>query len=155
MKIQKRLFYAIFAALLLGLCSLAQARRPIPVTPAERAFFQYLEELSNITLADNIPADPWVECDDQDEKSTFFSASFNQFSDPNKPGEALQDWITSLLDHAYWARVRSANCIYEANYFNECFARGRFRVMIRSKRIIGFKVLAKEQYCNASHSPKN
>ncbi len=122
---------------------------PIPVTPAETIFFQYLDEVSKITLSDNIPSDPWVECDDQKEKNTFFSASFNQFSDYNSPGYGLQVWLSSFLDHAYWARVTSANCHYDANHFNECFAKGSFRVIFRSKRVIEFKELTRERYCTS------
>lgn len=152
MKIAKRLSLITF--LLLGFVQTTAARHrgPVPVTPAERAFFAYIEDVSKISLADGIPAHPWVECDDQEEKSTFFSASLNQFYDPQNPHDALQSWLTSFLDHAYWARVKSATCLYEANHFNECFARGSFRVIFRSKRIIGFKEKTKERYCNSSLS---
>jgi hypothetical protein len=128
---------------------------PIPVTPAENAFFSYLDKVSKISFSDNIPLDPWVECDDQRDKSTFFSASLNQFMDPNHPDSGLQTWLTSFLDHAYWARVSSATCLYEANHFNECFARGSFRVTFRSKRVIGFKEIRADRYCNTPISSKN
>jgi len=126
----------------------AQSWGPIPVTPAEKAFFFYLDRISKISFSDNIPVDPWVECDDQEDKSTFFSASLNQFANPDQIDSGLQAWLTSFLDHAYWARVSSATCIYEANHFNECFARGRFKVTFRSKRVIGFKQIMTDQYCN-------
>lgn len=134
---------------------MAQGWGPIPVTPAERAFFEYLDGVSKISLSDNIPVDPWVECDDQEAKSTFFSASLNQFTDSSNPDQGLQTWLTSFLDHAYWARVSSATCLYEANHFNECFAKGSFRVIFRSKRIIGFKEVSQDRYCNSEQSPKS
>lgn len=120
---------------------------PYPVNPQERAFFKYLERVASIRFADNVPVDPWFECDDRYQKRTFFSASFYQFTENRDIDINLRAWVASFLDHAYWARVFRATCTFDVNHFNDCKAQGTFYVQFRNQRVIYFQEGESTQSC--------
>lgn len=120
---------------------------PFPVNPQERAFFKYLERVASIRFEDNLPVEPWFECDDRFQKRTFFSASFYQFTNSRDLDTNLRAWVASFLDHAYWARVFRATCTFDINHFNECKAEGTFYVQFRDKRVIYFQEGTSSQSC--------
>jgi len=129
---------ALIALMLLTWTATARIWGPLPVTPAESTFFEYLNGLAGIRFYDNLPVEPWIQCDDQVEKRTFFSASLLQFDSTTDLDQKIQTWFASFLDHSYWARVEVANCTYDINHFNDCNASGKFQVRFRTRRIIYF-----------------
>lgn len=122
---------------------------PYPVNPQERAFFKYLARVASIRFQDNVPVEPWFECDDRYQKRTFFSASLYQFSDTRDLDSNIRSWVASFLDHAYWARVFRATCTFDINHFNECKAEGTFFVQFRDKRVIYFEEGESTQSCSS------
>ncbi len=117
----------------------AQISGPLPVNPQEKAFFDYLKRVGSIRFSDNLPVEPWFECDDRLNKRTFFSASLYQFTENNNIEDNVRAWSASFLDHAYWGRVFRAICTYDINHFNECQAQGHFMVQFRNERVIYFQ----------------
>ncbi|MCF8059587.1 MAG: hypothetical protein K9K67_09840 [Bacteriovoracaceae bacterium] len=139
--------------LLLGQTAFAQiVSGPLPVNPQERAFFDYLNRVGSIRFQDNLPVEPWFECDDRLNKRTFFSASMFQFTENNDVEQNIRAWVASFLDHAYWAKVYRAVCRYDVNHFNECRAQGNFMVQFRNQRIIYFQEGLNSQSCDNNTS---
>ncbi len=143
-----RLLIAFTALLLMGQ-TFGEGITPLPVTPSEKKFVEYLKQTSEITFQDTLPVEPWIQCDDIVQKRTFFSASLYQFTSATDINSKVQSWMASFLDYAYWGRVQSANCKYDINHFNECFASGSFTVSFRQKRIISFRDEGRTQYCES------
>ena len=141
-----RLFIA-FLALFMSSFVVAESNTPLPVTPSEKRFVEYLKQTSEITFQDTLPVEPWIQCDDTEQKRTFFSASLYQFTTATDIDSKIQSWMASFLDYAYWGQVHSAVCKYDINHFNECFATGSFIVHFRQKRIISFRDENRTQYC--------
>lgn len=144
-----RLLFTLFTLLFMGQ-ALAQGTAPLPVTPSEKRFVTYLKETADITFQDTLPVEPWIQCDDTLQKRTFFSASLYQFTSAQDINSKVQSWMASFLDYAYWGRVQTANCKYDINHFNECFASGSFTVHFRQKRIINFRDEGRSQYCESN-----
>lgn len=133
--------------------SFAERQAPLPVTPSEERFVEYLKETARITFQDTLPVVPWIQCDDTLKERTFFSASLDQFTNAQDINSRVQSWMASFLDYAYWGSVKTASCKYDINHFNECFASGSFDVTFRQKRIISFREEGRTQYCGVP--PKN
>jgi len=142
-----RLFFA-FLTLSWTTLAFAQTYAPLPVTPSEKRFVEYLKETAEISFEDTLPVEPWIQCDDTLQKRTFFSASLYQFTSSQDVNSNIQSWMASFLDYAYWGSVRSAHCKYDINQFNECFANGTFTVHFRQKRIISFREEGRRQFCD-------
>ncbi len=143
-----KLNLTLFTLLLMGQ-TFAESFTPLPVTPSEKKFVEYLQETAEITFRDTLPVEPWIQCEDTLQKRTFFSASLHQFTSAADINSKVQSWMASFLDYAYWGRVQNANCKYDINHFNECFASGSFTVHFRQKRIISFRNEGRSQYCHS------
>lgn len=139
--------FIILIGLIYAQAAFSQAYAPLPVTPSEKKFVQYLKDTADIRFQDGLPQEPWIQCDDTIQKRTFFSASLYQFTSATDVNSNIQSWMASFLDYAYWGRVQSAFCKYDINHFNECFANGSFIVHFRQKRIISFREEGRRQYC--------
>lgn len=144
-----RIFLAFISILWIGQNFAYEELAPLPVTPSEKRFVEYLKETAQITFQDTLPVEPWVTCDDTLQKRTFFSASLYQFTSAPDINSKVSSWMASFLDYAYWGSVQSASCKYDINHFNECFATGSFTVTFRQKRIISFREEGRTQYCGA------
>jgi len=142
-----RLFFIIILGTWILTSPTVYSNSPLPVTPSEKRFVEYLKQTAEIRFSDTLPVEPWIQCDDTVQKRTFFSASLYQFTSSQDLNSKIQSWMASFLDYAYWGRVESARCKYDINHFNECFASGNFRVDFRQKRIISFREEERNQYC--------
>ncbi len=133
--------------LLLGFAAQARLSGPFPINPQERAFFEYLRQVAAIRFYDNVPVEPWIQCEDYPMKRTFFSASFFQFSDSTDLETNLRAFVAAFMDHARWAGISRATCAYDINHFNDCRANGRFIVTFRYQRVVYFSEGTSERSC--------
>lgn len=121
---------------------------PTPVNPQEKAFFDYLTRVANIRFGDRLQVEPWFTCVDRKDETTFFSASLFQFTSNTTIDQNVKAWVSTFMDHAYWASINSADCTYDINQFNECFAKGSFRVYFRDQRVVYFYEGSDQKWCN-------
>lgn len=125
--------------MLLCLTGHTRSTGPFPINPQEKAFFDYLREVASVRFFDNLPVEPWIQCEDYPMKRTFFSASFYQFSEDTDLETNLRTFVAAFMDHARWAQISRATCSYDINHFNECRAYGNFTVTFRYQRVVYFK----------------
>lgn len=156
-KLNDSRYFPLFVALILNLmisrpldagsANSIKESGPLPVNPQERSFFQYLTKITNIRFADGLQTSPWVTCEDNGSRSTFFSASILQFAETDEVQKKIRVWVESLFDHAYWANVDSATCTYDINHFNECFSKGEFKIYFKNNRVISFLEKTGRKWC--------
>lgn len=144
----RNLRHLLFCVLFLATqFSHARENGPSPVTPEEEKFFSFLRELSQFRFIDNLPLEPWIECEDVKDNTTFFSASLHQFTDSMDVNEKVKSWVTSFMDLAYWARVTTASCEYSIDHFNNCQLKGKFTTLFRKERIIYYHQVELARTC--------